>query len=132
MKRPRARSILLAAVGCAAILWWAMRSTVPDTPVSIAVTTAAGPATPASMPPELATPAVAPAAPASAIAPTPGGDEIPDAERERMAAMFAAEPALIDALEDATGSADPAVREDAENFLNALELPAPNPAVATP
>jgi hypothetical protein len=61
----------------------------------------------------------------------PSADEIPDAEREQMAAMFAAEPALIDALEDATGATDPAVREDAENFLNSLELPVPNPAVAT-
>ena len=59
-------------------------------------------------------------------------DDIPEAEREQMAAMFAAEPALIDALEDATGAEDPAVREDAENFLNSLELPAPNPAIAAP
>lgn len=57
-------------------------------------------------------------------------DQTPDAELESMAAMFAAEPALIDALEDATGATDPAVREDAEIFLNALELPASNPDIA--
>lgn len=116
MKRPRGRLVLLGVAACCTTAWWVLRSPPPDTPTSPPVLAVAAVPTPASLPP--------------AQVAQPGAEELAEAELEQMAAMFAAEPALIDALEDATGAADPAVRDDAENFLNALELPAPNPQVA--
>lgn len=120
MNRPRGRLVLLGVAACCAMLWWVLRSPAPDAPISPPVTTVATVATVAATPASMTPALVAP----------PGPEELAEAELEQMAAMFAAEPALIDALEDATGAADSAVRDDAENFLNALELPAPNPEVA--
>jgi hypothetical protein len=47
---------------------------------------------------------------------TPGG-EIPD-EETVMAERFAADPALLDVLEDATRDPDPEVRREAEEYLS--------------
>jgi hypothetical protein len=114
MKRPRTRWILIAAVGCCASAWWAMR---PDETVAPAPIHAAW----------IAQPPTGNAAPAPDSAAIAFNQAAADSELETMAAMFAAEPALIDALEDATSAVDPAVRADAEQFLDALELPTPNP-----
>lgn len=116
MNRRHARMTLVAvAAGCAAA-WWIVR---PPAPVAL-------PTTPIAPAPDATFTRPEPQQPVSASV----DEQVEDAELETMAGMFAAEPALIDALEDATGASDPAVREDAENFLNALELPAPNPEVA--
>jgi hypothetical protein len=120
----RATSLILIGLAvCCATVWWAIRSPDLDSSTSKPVSADAPPATAVAV-----SSAPAPLEPASPVAPPPRTDQISAAEREQMAAMFAAEPALIDALEDATGSSDPVVREDAENFLNSLDLPAPNPA----
>lgn len=98
----------------------------------------------------------APARPSSLSAPAPGADiaskqatgssqqadgnaalagaaagPITEAEREQFAAQFAANPALIDLLEDAD-SPDPAVRADAERALAELSLEQIDPAQPRP
>lgn len=63
-----------------------------------------------------ARPLATPASEAQAsVAPSPSAT---DPSPEQLAAMFAAEPGLIDALEDADPKADPAVRQQAEAFIS--------------
>ena len=57
--------------------------------------------------------------PASAAPPSLAGEDSPTARESAL--MFAAEPGLIDVLEDATSS-DPAVRAEAERFLEELDV----------
>jgi hypothetical protein len=116
MTWPHTRLILFAAAACCAVAWWTLRSPAHG----------AGPLHAASMAVESTS--IDASTVVTALAPA---QQHPALELEAMAAMFAAEPALIDALEDATGAADPAVRDDAEKFLGALELPAPNPEIAS-
>lgn len=59
----------------------------------------------------------------------PVSDPVPPAETragetrdEKMARLFAEEPALLDVLDDATNNPDPQVRQEAEEFLAELEL----------
>lgn len=124
MKRPRARWILLAAAGCCASAWWAMRPHETVAPAPIHAAWIAQPATGNAAP---APDSAAIAFNQVAVDQVAIDQAAADSELETMAAMFAAEPALIDALEDATSAVDPAVRADAEQFLDALELPTPNP-----
>jgi hypothetical protein len=61
----------------------------------------------------------------------PGRDRFTEQELDAYAARFAAEPALIDALEDA-GSPDPQVRADAEQLLSTLSVDEPDSAQPRP
>ena len=115
-------TLLAVAAGCA-IAWWALRSPTPvEQHTSDSVSRVEAPRVAAA---SVVTPAPHPAQTAAA-----DSEAAREEELETMAAMFAAEPALIDALEDATGAADPAVREEAEAFLDTMQLPAPNPEIA--
>jgi hypothetical protein len=122
----------LLAAGVAGLAWLGADPT-PATRDSPALTNAAGVATPAAVEPALdveprtnpGTPAANAGISAEAHAmPSPAATEPPpgDAELERVGAALAREPALIDALEDATSHPDPVVRAEAEALVaEALE-----------
>jgi hypothetical protein len=122
IKRPRIGFAMATAVAAlsafAATVWWSLRepSVAPAKPATIEGVRPASPAMPAEPPPR----------PLSQL---PGSDPLfadsSEAELDQMAATFAAEPALLDALEDATQHADPHVRRDAEQLLESIATPEP-------
>jgi hypothetical protein len=117
----------LLAGGVAGFAWLGA-GPAPATHGSPALTKAPGVATPAAVEPARdlepranpGMPAANPgiAAEASAM-PAPAANERPpaDAELERVGEALAREPALIDALEDATSHPDPVVRAEAEALV---------------
>jgi hypothetical protein len=117
----------LLAGGVAGLAWLGA-GPAPAPRESPALANAAGVATPAAIAPALdvepranpGTPAASPDVAAETRAtPSPDWTESPagDAELERVGAALAREPALIDALEDATSHPDPVVRAEAEALV---------------
>jgi hypothetical protein len=103
--------------------WWRSDPSAPRTSLEAA---SAPTAEQQAIPENIKTPDDS-AAPSSEAAMSAATADASDAELERNAALYAAEPALLDALEDATQSTDPAVRADADEFLDNVVLPSPNP-----
>jgi hypothetical protein len=106
-------ALVVAAVG-----WWNTREASAPTLAEPARATAIVPVEP------IATKAQLPVQPTAAPAAVAESDDMPTtAEIDDMAARFAAQPALIDALEDAAPENDARVRNDAEQLLRQLVPP---------